>query len=108
MYTIKDGFHIQMFWISCHWGKKKKDNKKIRGWKKILWKMFSHNVFQTIASKGVHKKDIEELEKKRKQFYLKVVFTKHYHGDFVNRGTRETYEKTWKVKFSSRWKIVFT
>ena len=56
--------------------------------------MFSHNVFQTIASKGVHKKDIEELEKKRKQFYLKVVFTKHYHGDFVNRGTRETYEKT--------------
>ena len=30
--------------------------------------MFSHNVFQTIASKGVHKKDIEELEKKRKHF----------------------------------------
>ena len=44
--------------------------------KKIIWKMFSHKVFQTIASTGVHEKDIEELQKKRKQFYLKARFDK--------------------------------
>ena len=61
--------------------------------------MFSYPVFQTIASKGVHKKDIEEFEKKNENnFIWKIVFTKKYHEDHVNSGTRETYEKNWKVK----------
>ena len=41
MYSIKDGFHIQMFWTSCHWGNKRKVTKKLEDEKKNYMK----NVF---------------------------------------------------------------
>ena len=75
MYSIRDGFHIKTSWRSCHCGNKRKILKIIWGWKKGFYeKMFSHKLYQKMASKGVHNKYID-LEKKT-QFYLKDGFHK--------------------------------
>ena len=55
--------------------------------------MFSYEVSQKIASKRVHNKDIEELEKKWKQFLLKIRF----HKTISRRSCRKGYTRNiWK------------
>ena len=61
-----------------------------------------------MASKGVHSKDKELEKSKNNNFTWKIVSTKNYHEDHVNRGTREIYEINWKWNNFSRLKIVFT
>ena len=62
--------------------------------KKIFFeKMFSHQLFQTNASKGVYKNDIEGLEKKTKTILLENSFSQNIIMEILSIGVHEKHMK---------------